>query len=515
MSETKIVLDGMSLTVEQVASVAIDGPSSVAITIDPEARHRMQRSRDVVERWVAEGRVIYGVTTGFGEFANVSIGRDQLEELQANLIRSHAVGAGEPMAREMIRGMLLLRINALACGYSGIRPETVDTLLAMLRHDLLPFVPEQGSVGSSGDLVPLAHIALGLMGEGDVWMDGSLVPAGEALSAKGIEPVVLRAKEGLALINGTQMMTSYGSVALARLKRLLRVADVVAALSVEALRGTDRAYSAPLHRARPHPGQLQVARNLTRLMEGSEIRESHRDFDDRVQDAYSLRCIPQVHGACRDAVDYIDRVFAIEINSATDNPLIFPEEDTHIEGGNFHGEPVALPLDMVAIAAAELANISERRTERMVNGALSRLPRFLTEKGGLNSGMMIAQYTAAAIVSENKVLAHPASVDSIPTSANQEDHNSMGSIAARKAWQVVRNLESVLAVEYLCACQGIDFLAPLRLSEALHPVYQALRQEVPHLEQDRVLYDDLKIARRLVADGVPYRLVRQSLDDPI
>ena len=512
---SEVLLDGGTLTVEQVEAVSFGPGSSLRVGVADEAYERMRRSRRLVEEWVEEGRVIYGVTTGFGEFANVSIGRDQLERLQANLIRSHAVGTGDPIPAEVVRGMLLLRINALAKGFSGIRVETVDTLLEMLRKDLLPFVPDQGSVGSSGDLVPLAHMALGAMGEGDILHDGQLRPAGDVLREQGIEPIVLRAKEGLALINGTQMMTAYGSIALARLKRLLRVADVIAALSVEALRGTDRAFSHQLHSVRPHPGQVRVADNLRRLMSGSQIRESHRTQDDRVQDAYSLRCIPQVHGACRDAVDYVDRAFAVEINSATDNPLIFPDEGEHFEGGNFHGEPVALPLDMIAIAAAELANISERRTERMVNGALSRLPRFLTERGGLNSGLMIAQYTAAAIVSENKVLAHPASVDSIPTSANQEDHNSMGSIAARKAWQVVRNLESVLAVEYLCACQGIDFLAPLRPSQPLESVHQALRAEVPHLEEDRVLYDDLKVARRLVSEGVPYNLVAEHLDDRI
>jgi histidine ammonia-lyase len=313
--------------------------------------------------------------------------------------------------------------------------------------------------------------------------------------------VKLGAKEGLALINGTQMMSAYGCIALEAASRLARTADIIAALTVEALKGTDRAYDAQLHAVRPHPGQIAVAQNMRKLMEGSAIRESHRHDDDRVQDAYSLRCIPQIHGASRDAIDYVRGVLEIEINSATDNPLIFPESGDHIEGGNFHGQPLALALDFLAIAVSELANVSERRTERLVNGSLSRLPRFLTTNGGLNSGYMIAQYTAASIVSENKVLAHPASVDSIPTSASQEDHNSMGSIAAQKALKVVRNVESVLAVEYLCAAQGIDFHAPLQPSEPLQRVHRLLREHVPHLREDRVLYIDLEEARRLIAEG--------------
>lgn len=509
--ENVIRLDGETLTIETVAEIAL-GPEH-AVVLSDDARERMSASRALVERWVESDEIIYGVTTGFGEFANVVIDRASIETLQTNLIRSHAVGAGEAMPQPVIRAMIALRANALAKGFSGIRVEVVEALLTLLRADILPYVPTQGSVGSSGDLVPLAHLVLGLMGEGEVWMNGRLVPASEGLAAAGVTPVRLRAKEGLALINGTQLMTAYGSLALAKLKRLARTADVIGALSVEALRGTDNAYAERLHLTRPHPGQLRVAANLRSLLADSAIRESHRYNDDRVQDAYSIRCIPQIHGASRDAIDYIDRAMAIEINSATDNPLIFADEESRIEGGNFHGQPVALPLDMMAIAAAELANVSERRTERLVNGALSRLPRFLTERGGLNSGYMIAQYTAAAIVSENKILSHPASVDSIPTSANQEDHNSMGSIAARKAFKVVDNLQTVLAIEYLCAVQGIDFLRPLRTTDALEEVHAALREHVPHLDDDRILYNDLRDARALIEQDVPFRAAFRHLSD--
>lgn len=508
-----IVLDGRELTVHDVARIARDPSITVAIAAD--ALAGMEASRTLVEDWVEREQVIYGVTTGFGEFANVVISRDDIERLQANLIRSHSVGAGEPMPIDVVRAMMALRINALVKGFSGIRVDTVRTLLEMLNRNVVPVVPRQGSVGSSGDLVQLAHLVLAAMGEGQVWRDGTAVPAGPELERFGIKPMRLGAKEGLALINGTQMMTSYGCLALDRAILLAKTADVIAALSVEALKGTDRAYDARLHDARPHRGQINVAANMRRLMADSQIRESHRHNDDRVQDAYSLRCIPQIHGASRDAIEYVRGVLETEINSATDNPLIFADDKDHLEGGNFHGQPVALAMDFLAIAAAELANVSERRTERMVNGALSRLPRFLTQKGGLNSGYMIAQYTAASIVSENKVLAHPASVDSIPTSANQEDHNSMGSIAARKGMQVVENLQSVLAIEYLCAAQGVDFHRPLRPGKGLGTVHDALRDVVPHLEDDRVLHNDLNAARELITDGTVLRLAEEALGEQL
>jgi len=495
-----LILDGASLSIDAVLRVA--STPHVQLALSDDARLRMGESRRIVEEWVERGATVYGITTGFGEFANVSIGHADLARLQENLIRSHAVGAGEWIDAETMRAMVLLRVNALACGFSGVRVRTVETLIEMLAADIVPAAPSQGSVGSSGDLVQLAHIVLAAMGEGYVWRNGSVVPSGPELALALIEPLKLAAKEGLALINGTQMMGAFGTIALGRALRLARTADVVAALSVEALKGTDRAYDPRLHAVRPHPGQRAVAANMRRLMADSPIRESHRSGDDRVQDAYSLRCIPQIHGASRDALDYVRRVVEIEINAATDNPLIFPENGGEpIEGGNFHGQPLAIAFDTLGIAAAELANVSERRTERLVNGTLSRLPRFLTTRGGLNSGYMIAQYTAASIVSENKVLAHPASVDSIPTSANQEDHNSMGSIAARKALKIVENLTSVLAVELLCAVQGLDFHAPLTPGPALHRVHALVRERVPHLDEDRVVHTDLAEARALVASG--------------
>ncbi len=494
-----VQLDGESVTLEDIVRVALD--PAVRVELDSEAVVRMRQSRAVVDDWVERGAVVYGITTGFGEFANVTIDRADLVRLQENLIRSHAAGAGEPIDPEIMRAMMALRVNALAKGYSGVRVETVETLISMLNANLIPAAPMQGSVGSSGDLVQLSHLVLAAMGEGRLWKDGSIVPSGPELHAAGIAPLSLGAKEGLALINGTQMMGAFGVMAWWRGERLARMADIIAALSVEALKGTDRAYDERLHAVRPHPGQGRVAANLRRLIAGSEIRESHRHNDDRVQDAYSLRCIPQIHGASRDAIDYVGRVLSIEINSATDNPLIFVEGNEPIEGGNFHGQPLALALDFLAIAVAELANVSERRTERMVNGALSRLPRFLTSVGGLNSGYMIAQYTAASIVSENKVLAHPASVDSIPTSANQEDHNSMGSIAAQKALRVVNNLAPVLAIEYLCAVQGIDFHHPLKPGRGGEVACALLRRTVPHLDGDRVLWEEIEQARGILERG--------------
>jgi len=500
---TFIRLDGRSLSVEDVARVAHD--PTLGVELDRDACERMAASRAVVEEWVDRSAVVYGITTGFGEFANVTIGREDLERLQENLIRSHAAGVGDPIPPEVMRAMICLRVNALACGYSGVRVETVQRLVDMLNRGLVPVAPSQGSVGSSGDLVPLAHIVLAAMGEGQVWRDRVIVPSGPELERNGLAPLKLSAKEGLALINGTQMMGAYGCLAADLALRLARTADVIAVASIEALRGTDRAFDERLHAARPHTGQMTVAANLRALMSGSRIRESHRHDDDRVQDAYSLRCIPQIHGASRDAIGYVLGVLAIEINAATDNPLVFPYPDAPggepIEGGNFHGQPLALALDFLAIAASELASVSERRIERMVNGALSRLPRFLTTVGGLNSGYMIAQYTAASIVSENKVLSHPASVDSIPTSANQEDHNSMGSIAAQKGLRVVHNLASVLAIEYLCAAQGIDFHQPLRPGDAVARAVDLLRDHVPHLDEDRPLHLEIAIARDLVETG--------------
>lgn len=499
---TPCLLDGNSLTLDDVYEVAV---RQRTVKIAPQAVRRMKASRALVEQWLAGSETVYGVTTGFGEFANVRITMDNIERLQENLILSHAGGAGEPIPPQVVRAMMLLRANALAKGFSGVRVQTVNLLVAMLNAGIVPVIPSKGSVGSSGDLVPLSHMVYVMMGRGEVWKeDGGREETARAFRRAGLKPVRLAAKEGLALINGTQMMTAYAALAVHRALRFAKLADVIGAISVEALRGSDTPYDERIHRVRPFRGQNRVARNLRMMMRGSEIRESHRHYDPRVQDAYSLRCIPQVHGASRDAIEYVAGVVSIEINSANDNPLLFPEDGAHLEGGNFHGQPIALALDFLAIALSELANISERRIERLVNGNLSGLPRFLTSKGGLHSGLMIAQYTAASLVSENKVLCHPASVDSIPTSANQEDHNSMGSIAAQKAWKVLENLHTVLALELLCACQGLDFtrvmngLPAMRAGKGTEAAYRLVRKHISHLEDDRYLFDDIQAARTLV-----------------
>lgn len=487
-----LLIDGTSLSVLDVVTVA--NTPTINVQITEESQLKVAKAREAVERWIAEGRIVYGLTTGFGEFANVVIPSDKAAELQVNLVRSHSAGVGELLPENVVRAMMVLRANSLAGGHSGIRPETLNTLIRLLNENLIPDIPSQGSVGSSGDLAPLSHLALALIGEGTIMG----LPSDTVMRGRGIEPVKLQAKEGLALINGTQMMCAIACLCLDRLEYLANLADVVGALSADALRSTDNAFHEKLHAVRPHSGQQLVARRLRMLLSGSAIRESHRENDNRVQDAYSIRCMPQVHGASRDALAYARTAIETEINSVTDNPLVFPDDDIAIEGGNFHGQPLAIPLDVMAIAAAEFANISERRTERMVNHMLGGLPRFLTQNGGLHSGMMIAQYTAAALVSENKVLAHPASVDSIPTSANQEDHNSMGSIAARKLMQVVANTERVLAIELLCAAQGIDLLAPLTTSPLLQDVHQVVRRAVPFAETDRVLSGDIEAVHGLI-----------------
>lgn len=500
-----LLLDGHSLTVDDVRRLSRPG---TRIGLSPAAVRRMRASRALVEEWVERGDTIYGVTTGFGELATVRIGLDNLEQLQLNLIRSHSAGTGEPLREEVVRAMMALRLNALAKGFSGIRVETAEFLAKMYNRGVVPVIPSRGSVGSSGDLAPLSHLVLAMIGEGTVSYKGRTMAAARAMKQAGLRPVRLLAKEGLALVNGTQMMAAIGCIAAAAAAELCTLADVAGAMSTEALKGSDTAFDDRIHALRPHPGQRASAANLRKLMSGSEIRESHRYGDTRVQDAYSIRCMPQVHGATRDAVRHATEVLSIEINSATDNPLIFPVDAAHLEGGNFHGQPVALALDFLAIGLSELANISERRIERLVNGSLSNLPKFLTENGGLNSGMMIAQYTAASLVSENKVLAHPASVDSIPTSANQEDHNSMGSIAAHKLLQVLGNVRTVLAIELMVAAQGLDMARPhpktgkpMRSGRGVEAAHREVRSRIPRLRADRVLSTDIATALRMVEDG--------------
>ncbi|HUI30082.1 MAG TPA: histidine ammonia-lyase [Candidatus Acidoferrales bacterium] len=498
-------LDGNSLTIEDTF---LAEKNRKKVSLSKSAAKKMERSRSLVEKWLVGGEVIYGVTTGFGEFATVKIPHEKIKQLQVNLIRSHSAGTGDPLPANIVRLIILLRANALAKGYSGVRPEVVQLLLEIFNLNLVPFIPEKGSVGSSGDLVQLAHLVLALIGEGSFIANGKLSPAEEVLRKHHLKPLELTAKEGLALVNGTQMMGAFAVHCIYEAAQLAKIFDIVGALSVEALRGTDVAFDARIHKLRPYHGQKVSAKNVRRLLVGSEIRKSHLHNDPRVQDAYSLRCMPQVHGAVRDTIEFCEKQVNVEINSATDNPLIFADDRVHLEGGNFHGEPLALACDFLAIGLSEFASISERRTERMVNWQLSGLPKFLIEDGGLNSGMMIAQYTAASLVSENKVLSHPGSVDSIPTSANQEDHNSMGSVSAQKCYRVLENVWRVAAIELLVACQAIDFSrriggdgTPLKCGGGTESVYQLVRTNIKHLDSDRVLYKDIEAALQLLKSG--------------
>jgi histidine ammonia-lyase len=517
----QVVLTGAELTIGDVEAVARGGASAA---LDVHARARMQEARDVVERLVASGEVVYGVTTGFGDLATVFVAPDDATRLQANLLASHAVGVGRPLPREMVRAMLVLRANTLALGHSGCRPLLVDRLCDFLRLGVHPVVPEQGSVGASGDLAPLAHLALPLIGGGQVELDGQVLPALVALREVGLEPLVLEAKEGLALLNGTQLMTAAGALLLTDADRLGATASVAAAMSVEALLGTDVAFAAPYQLARPHPGQVAVATELRWLLRDSALQESHHGTPHKVQDPYSLRCAPQVHGAVRDALDHLRRVLDVEMNSATDNPLVFPGGGAApaetiatggglvISGGNFHGEPIALALDFAKLAVAELGSISERRTALLLDHRLSGgLPPFLAGASGLDSGLMLVQYTAAALASENKVLVHPSSSDSIPTSANQEDHVSMGAAAARHARMVLEHVERIVAIELLCAAQALDLrlagdgaLAPgLGVREA----HRRIRERVMPLGHDRELGPDIAALTAMVHEGALVDLV--------
>jgi len=493
-------LTGDDLSLDDVWAVAVEGQP--AHMLSDGARDRMRAARAVVER-AAHGahEHTYGVNTGFGRFVSKSIPEEQTEELQLRLLRSHACGVGEPYPDAVVRAAMLLRANALAKGNSGARVETVELLLECLNRGVLPYVPARGSVGASGDLAPLAHLALPLVGEGRAWWEGELIDGGAALARAGLEPVRLVAKEGLSLINGTQFMAAQGALELVRAWRLARVADCVCALSLEALQGSRNSFIPQVHALRPLRGQAASARNVLRLLEDSAISESHR-WCDKVQDAYSLRCAPQVHGASRDLLDYVDYTLTTELNSATDNPLVLVEDDLLVSAGNFHGQPLAFALDALAMAVAELANISERRVERLVNPNLSDgLPAFLTTDGGLNSGFMIPQYVAASLVSENKSLCHPASVDSIPTSAGQEDHVSMGNASALKAWQVVANSERALAIELLAATQAVEFLAPLEPGRGGRATHAFVRSLSPRLRDDRSLSADIEVVADAIRDG--------------
>ena len=498
-----IVLSGNKLTFSQLYAVALNHET---VSLSPDAIARMKASRAVVDQLVASGKTAYGINTGFGKLASVRISGEQVRQLQVNLVRSHSCGVGEPLSEAETRAMMLLRANALAKGLSGIRPSVVETLISMLNAGVHPVIPSQGSVGASGDLAPLAHLAHVVIGEGEALHKRERLPGAEALRRAGVTPVELEAKEGLSLLNGTQGMLALLSLALREADILADTADVAASLSLDALRGSPGAFDARIMHAREYPGAGTTARNLAHLNEGSQIRESHRaaERDPRVQDAYSLRCTPQVHGAVRDSLVQAREMALVELNSATDNPLVFVKEGGKgdiISGGNFHGQPLAMAADQVAVALATLGGISERRVEQMTNPLTSLLPAFLTPDPGLNSGFMIAQVTAAALTSENRALATPHSVDSISTSGNQEDYVSMGMSGARRLERMLHNLRHILAIELLCACQGIDLLAPLQTGTLAKKAYDAVRALSPKVTADRPLAADISAVHDLIATG--------------
>lgn len=492
-----IFITGQTLTLDELAAVCRDGAQ---VQLSPQATKQILESRQVVDMLVDEAATVYGVTTGFGKFSDVTITHDECKQLQRNLIVTHAVGAGEPFPRDVARGIMLLRVNNLAKGFSGTRLNLVETLVEMLNRGVTPVIPRKGSLGASGDLAPLSHMVLPMLGLGQAEYQGQVLPGGEAMARAGIPTVELVAKEGLALINGTQAMTAVGALAVYDALSLLKAANIAAALSFEANRGVEDALDPRVHAVRPHAGQMATAETLRRLLMDSGNVTCQGEI--RVQDGYSLRCVPQVHGASRDAIGYVLDKVNIEMNAVTDNPIIFKETMEGISGGNFHGQPMALAFDFLGIALSELANISERRLERLVNPNLGGFPAFLVKNGGLNSGFMIVQYSAAALVSENKVLAHPASVDSIPSSAGQEDHVSMGTIAARKAAEILTNVRRVLAMEMMCACQAVDLMGGAeKLGRGTKPAYRAIRRVCPMLQEDRPLYEDINRCEALLTDG--------------
>jgi histidine ammonia-lyase len=495
MKEILLGVDGMSL--EALVAIAREG---ARVRLTKESEERIVKARKLIEKWIGEERTIYGITTGFGALSDVTISKEDTRRLQENIIMSHSAGVGDFLDEETVRAVIALRIKDLARGHSGIRLETVLRLQELLNRGICPVIPEKGSVGASGDLAPLAHLSLVLLGLGEAFHEGQRMPGGEALKRCGIHPLRLESPEGLALVNGTQVMTAIGGLAVYDALRLSRMADIAAAMSLEVLMGTNTEFDPRIHRVKPHPGQIAAADNMRRITHNSEIISSHKDCS-RIQDAYTLRCSPQVHGASKDAIAYVRKVVETEMNASTNNPLIFPESGEFLLGGNFHGQHIALAMDFLSMGVSELANIAERRIERLVNPQLSGLPAFLVTDGGINSGFMIAQYTAAALVSENKVLSHPACVDSIPTSANKEDHVSMGTISARKCRDIVRNAEQVIAIELLCGAQAMDLFTNMKPGEGTHVAYRIIREAVPHLEKDRVLSGDIEAIANLVRNG--------------
>ena len=495
MKTISLGFDGMTL--DHLVAIAREG---MQVKITEGSIKRLRQTRQLIEKWVEEEKTIYGITTGFGALSDVAISKNDTRKLQDNILMSHAAGVGDPLDEPSVRAIMALRVKDLARGHSGVRLETVEHLLALLNWGINPVVPEKGSVGASGDLAPLAHLALVLVGLGEAIYKGQRMSGRQVLSKCGLKPIKLEAGEGLALVNGTQVMTAIGGLALHDAVNLSKMTDIAAAMSLEVLMGSRTEFDERIHQIRPHPGQADAADNMERLVQNSEIITSHEDCS-RIQDAYTLRCSPQVHGATKDALGYCRRVVETEMNSSTNNPLIYAANQDFLLGGNFHGQPVALALDFLSMAVAELANISERRIERLVNPMLSGLPAFLVDDGGLNSGFMIAQYTAAALVSENKVLCHPASVDSIPTSANKEDHVSMGTISARQCRDVIKNTEDVIAIELLCGAQALDLFTNLKPGEGTLAAYRVIRNSISHLDSDRILASDIAAMTELMRSG--------------
>ncbi len=502
-----ILLGDEPLTLDRLAAIARLG-ARVDLSLD--SINTIVAARALVDSWIRDGKIIYGITTGFGALSDQIISSKDTAQLQQNILMSHAAGVGQALDHETVRAVIALRVNDMARGNSGIGLETVQLLIELLNRGVYAVVPEKGSVGASGDLAPLAHLSLVLIGLGEAIYQGQKLSGGEALTQSGLNPVRLRAAEGLALVNGTQVSCAIGALAVIDSLRLSKMADIAAAMSLEVLMGSRTEFDQRIHRLRPHPGQITAADNLERITRNSEIVSSHKDCS-RIQDAYTLRCSPQVHGASKDALAYARRVLEIEMNSSTNNPLIFAETRDFLLGGNFHGQPLALVLDFLCMAMAEFANISERRIERLVNPQLSGLPAFLVKNGGLNSGFMIAQYTAASLVSENKTLSHPACVDSIPTSANKEDHVSMSPISARKLREIVRNTGYVIAIEILCAAQAMDLFTNLKAGEGTRVAYSVIRDAVPHLEEDRVLAKDIETMTGLVTSGEILNAVEKAV----
>ena len=502
--ENGFVLGKQELTLEKL--VCLGRSPNPELQVDAESLQNLLMYRQLVIKGLESSKTIYGVNTGFGYLSQVKIPAEKLDQLQLNLIRSHACGVGEDAPLEVVRSLLVLRAHTFLLGHSGVSKECFDTIFAFLEHDLLPRIPVKGSVGASGDLAPLAHLALGLIGEGEIYYRGQKLPAAEALKTAGVKPLKPAAKEGLSLINGTHFMTTLSALAVHQANIIAKSADIIATMSLDAIRGTNAAFDLRIQKARPHPGQELVARNILMLLEGDDqIKESHKECD-KVQDPYSFRCIPQVHGACRDTINFVSTKVNIELNSVTDNPLIFPGGDL-ISGGNFHGQPIAMAMDFLAIAVAELGSVSERRIEKITNPNLSGLPAFVTEEVGLNSGYMIPHVVSAALVSENKVLCHPASIDSIPTSADKEDHVSMGPIAARKALEINENVANILAIELLASCQAIDLLKPLKPSPLLQVVYNSVRRQSPYMSNDRSLRQDIEALTKMIQRGTLLELV--------